>query len=171
MSQSTIYFSDNFFSTGVTTIFNEAKEEVGSLDLKSAFTSSIEVLNEAGVVVMKGHFPIFSRRWQVSDGNDNEVGLLKQRISFFTKKYEYDARNRGIYTIVSEAFSKEFQIENSDGTLVAEFKRISGFFQSPAFQLQNGSENLSNEELIAVVMGVNMIIKRNRAAASNNAGR
>jgi hypothetical protein len=166
MAQTPIYFSDNFFSAGATTIFNENKEEVGTLDLKSAFTSSVDILGLDGTVKTKGYFPLFSRRWTVTDGLDKELGTLRQRFSFFTKKYEYVAHHRGVYEIFSEAFSREFQISDENGNLVSEFKRVNGFFQSPAFQLTNLSECVSNEEWVAVVMGVSMIIKRNNAAAS-----
>lgn len=167
MNNSAIYFTDNFFSAGLTTIYNQNQEKIGSLDLKSAFSSSVDIINLEGKTVVKGSFPIFSRQWKITDENDHELGFLKQRISFFTKKYQYSAYSRGIYEIKSEAFSREYQILNEEETLIAEFKKISGFFAYPIFELTNQSENLSNEELVAVVMGVNMIEKRKRRAASS----
>jgi len=163
-----IYFTDNFFSAGLTTIYNEKQEKIGSLDLKSAFTSSVDILNNEGTLVVKGYFPVFSRGWKINDENDNELGILKQQLSLFTKKYQYTAHGRGVYQIKSEAFSREYQIYNEDENLISEFKKISGFFTSPIFELTNQSEKLSNEELVAVVMGVNMITKRNRSASSAN---
>lgn len=56
---------------------------------------------------------------------------------------------------------------DQDGNLIAAFKKVSGSFQSPAFELSSHSSKLSKEELIAVVMGVNMIIKRNNSAGAN----
>ncbi|MBU9710663.1 hypothetical protein [Evansella tamaricis] len=169
MPQSTIYFRDNFFSSGITEIFNGDKERIGSLDLKSAFTSSVDVLDQNGNITVKGHFPVFSFRWNISDGDGNALGSLKQRMSFFSKKYEYDAGERGIYSIKSEAFSKEYQILNSDEDVIAEFRRLSGFFESPVYQLTNQSENLFNDEVVALVMGVNMINKRNQSSANTGA--
>lgn len=167
MPQPSIYFTDNFFSAGLTTIYDENKEEVGTLDLKSAFTSSIEVLDLEGKIVNKGYFPFFSRRWVIEDGNENELGALRQRLSFFSKRFEYNTHDQYTYQIKSEAFSRDYEVFDEAENLVAEFKRISGFFSSPAFQLKNQSEKLSNEELIAVVMGVSMINKRNSAAANS----
>ncbi|OIJ17629.1 hypothetical protein BKP37_04045 [Anaerobacillus alkalilacustris] len=167
MSNSPIYFTDNFFSVGLTTIYNENEEQIGSLDLKSILTSSVDILDKGGKLVIKGYFPFFSRRWRITDANDKEIGTLKQRFSFLSKKYEYETQGRAVYQVESEIFSKEYKIINEHGTLVADFKRISGFFASPAFRLTNQSDKLKNEELIAVVMGVSMITKRNNASSNS----
>ncbi|MFA9557105.1 hypothetical protein ACERII_07370 [Evansella sp. AB-rgal1] len=166
MAQSKIYFRDNFFSSGMTEIYNGDKERVGSLDLKSAFTSRVEVLDKGNNVIVKGHFPLLTFGWVITDGNDNELGKLRQRISFFTKRYEYEARGRGVYKIHSEAFSKEYEVTNEADEKVVEFRRLSGFFESPVYQLVNNSDKISNEEAIAIVMGVNMITKRNNNSAA-----
>ncbi|WP_243292273.1 hypothetical protein [Bacillus sp. FJAT-47783] len=164
MKSSTIYFSDNFFSSGLTDIYNEQKEKVGSLDLKSAFSSTVDVIDLTGTVLLKGKFPFFSNKWMVLD-DSNELGVLKQKLSFFSKRFEYTAYHRGVYEIESDAFSKEYRMVDDNKQEIAVFEKISGFFQSPAFRLINYSSNLSNEELIAVVMGVNAITKRNQSAA------
>ncbi|MCD8510666.1 MAG: hypothetical protein LRY73_12885 [Bacillus sp. (in: Bacteria)] len=163
----TIFFRDNFFSSGVTEIYNGNKERIGSLDLKSAFSSSVDILNNEGNIVAKGHFPFFSRSWIVTNGEDRELGNLRQRLAFLAKRYEYTTEGRGVYTIESEAFSREYQLFDSSGEIVAEFKRVSGFFESPVYQLVNHSDHLSNDEVIAVVMGVNMINKRNNRSNSS----
>jgi uncharacterized protein YxjI len=168
MQPSEIYFTDNFFSAGITDIFNEQKDIIGALDLKSAFSSSVDVIDQSGKVVVKGRFPLFSRKWIVSDNAEHELGALKQRFSFFTKKYEYDTKQRGVYHIQSEALSREYCILNSQEEIIATFKRTNGIFASPTYCLTNHFEQISNEELIAVVMGVNMIRKRNNASAINN---
>lgn len=166
---SSIYFHDNFFSKGITDIFNSEKEKIGSLDLKSAFSSSVDVLDADGKVVVRGKFPFFSGKWLVMDARERELGLLKQRFSLFKKRYEYATDRRGVFQIESEAFSREYVIMDARERVVAEFKKVNGFFQSPAFELVNQSDELGNEELIAVVMGVNMIMKRNAAAANSGA--
>lgn len=163
-----LFFSDNFFSSGRTEIFNEEKEVVGELDLKSAFSASLDVLNRNGEVEASGKFPFFGNRWIVSDG-DTEIGELKQKLSFFTKKFQYQAYGKGTYYVESEAFSKEYSVLDNNGSVICSFEKVNGFFSSPAYKLQNTSTKLSNEELVAVVMGVNAIQKRNRSAASNNA--
>lgn len=165
MKSSTIYFSDNFFSSGLTDIYNEQQEKVGSLDLKSAFSSTVDVIDLTGTVLLKGKFPFFSNKWMVLDDSENELGVLKQKLSFFSKRFEYTAYNRGVYEVESEAFSKEYRMVDENKQEAAVFEKISGFFQSPAFRLINYSSHLSNEELIAVVMGVNAITKRNQSAA------
>ncbi|MCT2534685.1 hypothetical protein NC661_04910 [Aquibacillus koreensis] len=164
-----IFFKDNFFSAGITEIYNENQEQIGSLNLKSAFSSSVEILDRDGNVMIKGNFPFFSRGWSVKDKHDQEIGKLKQRLSFLSKKFVYQSYRSGDYIIRSEAFSKDYDILDQNESLVAEFRKISNFFQSSAYNLKNHSSNLSNEELIAVVMGVNMIQKQNSAAASNGA--
>jgi hypothetical protein len=161
-----VYFQDNFFSAGTTEVFNEAKEKVGLLDLKSMFSAGVEVLDMGGSVKVSGKFPFFGVKWRVYDQHGEELGALKQKLSFFSKRYEYEAYGRGTFTIHSEAFSKEYDIYKDDTVVVAKFERISGFFSSPAFQLRNDSDQLSTEELIAVVMGVNAIQRRN---SSNSA--
>ncbi|MFZ3579467.1 hypothetical protein [Virgibacillus sp. DJP39] len=168
MTQS-IYFTDNFFSEGITEIFNGDQKKVGSLNLKSAFSSSVDILDAEDNVVVKGSFPFLSRSWIVKDQSEQEIGKLKQRMSFFSKKFVYRSQHHGEFEIKSEAFSKEYDILDQDENLVAAFKKVSGFFQSPAFELSNHSSKLSMEELTAVVMGVNMIIKSNNSAGAGGA--
>lgn len=165
-----IYFSDNLFSTGITEIFNENQERIGALDLKSAFSSGVHILDVKGNIVVKGSFPFLSNGWVVKDKNEQEIGKLKQRLSFFSKKFIYQSYHNGDYEIKSEAFSKEYDILDQHADLVATFRKVSGFFQSPAFQLNSHASRLSTEELIAVVMGVSMIIKRNHNSAATAGG-
>lgn len=40
-----LYFKDNFFSSGITDIMDREGRVIGSLDLKSAFGSSLDVYN------------------------------------------------------------------------------------------------------------------------------
>ncbi|MBM7097483.1 hypothetical protein JSY36_17245 [Bacillus sp. H-16] len=63
----TMHFSDNFFSAGRTTIYNGDKKEIGSLDLKSAFNSNVDILNKDDELLVKGAFPFFSNRWIITD--------------------------------------------------------------------------------------------------------
>ncbi|MRH45062.1 hypothetical protein GH741_20685 [Aquibacillus halophilus] len=130
MGNSNIYFSDNFFSSGITDIFNERKEQIGSLDLKNAFSSSVDILDSDQNIVVKGFFPFLSRRWQVTDRDKNEIGMLKQRFSFLSKRFFYISQHTGEYEIKSEAFSREYRILDNQNTIIADFKRISSFFEA-----------------------------------------
>lgn len=159
-----IYFKDNFFSSGTTDIMNENGEIVGNVDLKSAFGSSLDIYDETGEKVCGGKFRFFSNKWEVSDANEYELGVLRIRMSFFTKRFEYDAGERGIYEITSPSFSKEYEVQDQGGRTVARFSQTSGWLQSGAFYLENDSHLISNWEWIAVVMGVHAIRKR----ANNN---
>ncbi|AZU63653.1 hypothetical protein [Neobacillus mesonae] len=173
MSNQTVFFKDNFFSAGVTEIFNSEKEKVGELDLKSTFSSSVDVLDKDGRPAVSGSFGFFSNKWRVTTASGEDLGILKQIFTFMSKKYEYDAYGRGVYLIHSEAFSREYDIFDEQSNQIAKFEKVSGFFASPAFQLTNYSDKLSTEELIAVVMGVNAIQKRrsnNAATANGGAG-
>lgn len=105
-----IYFTDNFFSAGATEIFNGDQEKIGSLDLKSAFASSVDILDGEVDIVVKGCSPFLSRGWIVKDQNEQGIGKLKQRLAFFSKKFVYHSYHHGEYEIKSEAFSKEYDI-------------------------------------------------------------
>lgn len=166
MNKNILYFKDNFFSAGRTEIYNEAKEIVGELDLRSAFSSGIDVLDAKGELMISSKFPMLGIKWRVYDSQENELGSLNSKFSLFSKKFEYDANGRGVYTITSEAFSNEYEILEGD-VVIARFEKISGFFSSPAYQLKNFNNFLTNEELIAVVMGVNAIQKRQRSNAGS----
>jgi hypothetical protein len=169
MINESLFFSDNFFSAGRTEIYNDGKEKIGELDLKSAFSSSIDVLDEDGRKVVCGKFSLFGGKWIVFDDSEKECGELRAKFSFFSKKYEYTAHERGIYSIQAEPFSHLYEIYDDQANLVAKFEKISGFFSSPAYQLSTFSEPLKSVELIAIVMGVNFIQKRRRNAANNGA--
>ncbi|MCA1029479.1 hypothetical protein LCL95_00375 [Bacillus timonensis] len=169
MNQSTLYFSDNFFSSGMTEIFNEQKEIVGYLDLKSAFSSSVDILDKEQSKMLSGSFPFFSNKWYITDTNENELGYVKTKFSFFTKRFAYYTQDGEEYLIESEAFSREYRIFDLHQNEVAHFEKVSSFFSSPAYQLKNHSDTLTTTELILVVMGVNAINKR-RSANGGAAG-
>ncbi|WP_438433954.1 hypothetical protein [Gorillibacterium sp. sgz500922] len=161
-----LIFRDNFFSAGITEIQNEAGAPAGRLDLKSAFTSSLEVYDGSDRLVCMGKFPFFSRRWVVSSPGEVELGNLRSRFSLGSKRYEYDALHRGIYEIRSPLFSREYEIFDERGERVAHFEKISGFFSSGAFRLANTAMKLNDYELVAVIMGVHAIQKRDSASSS-----
>lgn len=167
MKNETLYFTENFFSSGMTDIYNEAKEKVGKLDLKSMFSSGVDVLDLQGNIVASGKFPFLSSKWKISNQLSQEIGCLRGRFSLFSKKYEYDAYGNNIYEIKSGGFSKLYEVFKDETTLVCKFEKISGFFSSPAFRLESFSSELSPEELILIVMGVHAIQRRNNSSANS----
>ncbi|MDO7908846.1 hypothetical protein Q5741_20895 [Paenibacillus sp. JX-17] len=159
-----LFFKDNFFSAGYTDIMNETGEVEGNIDLKSAFGSSLNVMDVHGAVLYSGSFRTFSRKWEVLNGDGEEVGVLCVRMSFFSKKFEYEAYERGIYEITAPAFSQEYEIMDDYGNTLASFSRISGWLRSGAYCLDNSSPELDIFELIVVVMGINAIQKEQRSS-------
>ncbi|MDQ0192300.1 hypothetical protein [Paenibacillus wynnii] len=161
-----LYFRDKFFSTGITEILNEKEEDVGHVDLKSAFSSSIDVYGQNGHLLYKGSFPFFSGKWEVANVDGDQIGVLRSRLSFFTKKFTYETHGRGEYEITSPAFSKEYEIADESGVLVAQFERINNWFSSGAFHLNNKSGFLDTYELVAVIMGMHAIQKSQQATVN-----
>ena len=164
-----VYFTDQFFSSGRTDIYNESQEKLGKLDLKSAFTSSVSVENEKGEVIVEGSFPFLSGKWTIKQPNGKELGEVKASFSFFAKRYHYTT-NFGRFEFESPAFSKEYTILDGNKAAVATFKKVSGIFQAAAYELRNFSDFFLTEELIAVVMGVNAIEKRRSSSDGGGAG-
>ncbi|MBP1964365.1 hypothetical protein [Paenibacillus aceris] len=162
-----LYFRDNFFSAGRTDILNDKEEKVGHLDLKSAFSSAIDVYGLNSKLLYKGGFPFFSGKWVITDADGGRIGVLRSRFALFTKKFTYETEGRDSYEIVSPAFSKEYEISDESGTRVARFEQINGWFSSGAFTLNNQCSKLDIYELVAVIMGMHAIQKQN--AAANNA--
>lgn len=160
-----LYFRDNFFNAGYTEIMDDNQEQAGHLDLKSLFGSSLDVFGPAGLIC-SGRFGMLSNRWDVTSVDGRHLGVLRARMSFFSKRYEYDAGPRGIYEVSAPAFSQEYDVTGMGGRTVASFGRTSGWFSSGAFVLSNESEQLDTYELIAVVMGVHAINKRRNSAAT-----
>ncbi|WP_246627539.1 hypothetical protein [Paenibacillus solanacearum] len=165
MKSGKAYFRDNFFSSGETDITDEREWKVGSLDLHSMFGSGITVRDASGRAVVQGKFRILSNRWIVSDGTDREIGVLRAKLTFFAKRFVYESARGGVLYIESPAFSNEYEIKTEAGTTAAHFRKISGMFSAGAFELDNRSE-LSMEEMIAVVMGVHAIRKRQQNSAA-----
>lgn len=162
-----VYFQDNFFSTGNTDIKDGDNNRVGSLDLKSAFSSSVSIMDEENLEMMRGFFPFFSNTWQVEDYQNEQLGSLKHAWFSFSKKFHYETNNRGVYEITSPVFSREYYVKDHQGQEIATFTRVDSFFSAPAFKLVNKSAELSSEELVVVIMGVNAIEKRRRSNNSN----
>lgn len=161
-----LYFSDRFFSSGTTDITDRSGNAMGFVDLQSMLTASLTVHGPDSRLAYAGHFRFFSNKWEVSNPNGSTVGLLRYRLSLFSKRYEYDALGRGLYSIESPAFSRSYSILNNAGTEVAAFDRVSGLLQAGAYRLRNRSPLLDSYELIAVVMGVHHIQRRMNASAA-----
>lgn len=164
MNQKKLYFSDSFFSTGKTDIFTEEEEKIGEIDLKSMFSASVDILNGKQEVLVSGKFPMLGIHWRVLDREGTEIGKLKEKLAFFSKKYMYEAYDRDNFYIDSEWFSREYVIKREgDESVIATFKKVSGIFSSAAYELDNQSHTLTSPELIAIIMGVNAIQKRNNS--------
>ncbi|AJD92819.1 hypothetical protein JMA_35020 [Jeotgalibacillus malaysiensis] len=159
-----VYFSDQFFSAGMTDIYNESQEKIGTLDHMSMFTSGIRIEGVHRTTGIEAGFGFFSNKWTIKRGEE-ELGYVKNAFSFFTKKYRY-FKDGLEYEIESPAFSKEYTVLNESREEVVFFRKVSGFFQTAAYELVNHSELFEADELIAVIMGVNAIEKRNRSAGS-----
>lgn len=152
-----LYFRDRFFSTGISEIMDAAGASMGKLDLESMMTSSVSVYGPDSLLRCSGKFRFFSSKWEVRDAGDAELGVLRYRLSFFSKRYEYDAGHRGVYDIESEAFSKHYSVLDKSGSEIASFEKVSGWLESGAFRLQNHSAELDSYELVTVIMGVHGI--------------
>ena len=152
-----LYFRDRFFSSGTSEIMDASGSELGHIDLKSAFGSSLDIYDSSRNLIYSGEFRVFSNKWNVLDPQGETIGIVRSRMSFLEKKFEYQAGSRGIFTITSPAFSRDF-------TIVDE---VSGFFSSGAYRLHNNSSEIDSYELIAVIMGVHSIRKRQSQAANS----
>lgn len=155
-----LYFNDRFFSTGQTDIMDGGGNPAGMLDLESMLTSSISVFSQDSSLRCTGKFRFMGNTWEVSNAAGEELGTLRAKFSLFSKRYEYDAGYRGLYTIESPAFSQDYAILDQRETTVATFQKVSGWLQPGAFRLQNDASELDSYELIAVIMGVHSIQKR-----------
>lgn len=161
------YFKDNFFSAGITEIVDTSENEQGYIDLKSAFGSSLDIYDASRNLIYSCKFRRFSTKWDVLNVDGNLAGTVRLRMSFLKKKYEYQSEAKGLFTIVSPAFSKDYTIYNEQEETVASFSKVSGIFSSGAYRLQNNSEHIDSYELIAVIMGVHSIQKRQNQAANS----
>lgn len=163
----TVYFSDNFFSSGETDIFNENQKIIGKIDLRSAFSAAVDIKTPDGKIILSGSFGFFSNTWYVKDHEEKGIGELRERFAFFKSFYEYKAHGRGTYRLESPAFSREYTLFDKNDDLAAEFKRTDSFFEAAAFELSDYTPDLGSEELVAVVMGMNAIQKRRRSQNSS----
>ncbi|MCZ8513836.1 hypothetical protein O9H85_15610 [Paenibacillus filicis] len=161
----TVYFKDNFFSSGETDITDAQGAVIGTLDLQSMFTSGVTVRNDAGEPVVRGQFRFMARGWHVYDRYEEEIGVLKAKFAFFKKRYVYESVKFGEFLIESPAFSREYTMTTGDGRDAAHFRRVSGFFAAGAYELTNRSE-LPTEELVVVIMGVHAYIKQQQSSAA-----
>lgn len=161
-----LYFRDNFFNAGRTEILNENRERVGEVDLRSAFGSALDVFGTSGEPLYGGKFRMLSNKWIVRLANGEECGVLRYRLSFFSKRYEYERYGSGTYEITSPAFSREYEIRNELGEVSASFERVNGWFESSAYRLTANSAEVDAYEWVAVVLGMHEIRKRHRQASS-----
>lgn len=159
-----LYVRDNFFNSGKTEILDERNHAVGVVDLRSAFGSALDVYGLQGRLLYGGKFPMLSNKWIVSDAGGDECGMLRYRLSFLSKRYEYESYGRGVYEITAEAFSRDYEIRNSQGALAATFRKVDGWFEAAAYCLENLTDEVSSYEWIAVIFGMNEIQKRHRSS-------
>lgn len=161
-----LYFKGNFFNAGETTIMDANGASAGTIDLQSMFSAMLSVYESDLRLLYSGKFRLFSSKWEVRDAADSIIGVLRTRFTFFSKRYEYDAGERGLFQIESPAFSYVYSIMDTSGKEVASFEKTSTWLQSGAFRLHNLSTVLNSYELIAVVMGVHSIQKAATNAAA-----
>lgn len=164
-----LIFRDNFFNSGQTEIMNENQETVGHLDLKGLLGSSLDVFDAGGTRLYAAKFSMLSNKWRISDSTEKEIGVLRSRIAFFSKRYEYEALGRGTFEITSPAFSREYEVLDANGARVAFFSKVSGWFESGAYCLEaeEGKSALDPYELVAVIMGMHEIQKRHRNSSAS----
>lgn len=165
MEATTVYFENNFFSMGLTDIWDEQERRIGRLDLQDLFSSGVTVLDLHGKELASGAFRFFSNTWVVKDGDGNEAGELRGKFAFLASKYEYEHMRFGAFPIASEMFSQQYSIETADGDPAASFERTNHVLGPASFRLHNVSE-LPTAEWIAVVMGVHAIQQRRRSSVS-----
>ncbi|MFK3958572.1 hypothetical protein [Guptibacillus hwajinpoensis] len=165
ISMNQLFFSDNFFSAGRTDIYNSDHETVGALNLRSAFSSKVEIEDVNGDVTMEGAFTFFANKWIVRRKNGDELGYVKMSFTFLSKKFHYFKDGKK-FTITSPAFSKEYSITDDSNHEVATFQRTNSYFESANYELKNMSSNLLAEELISIIMGVNAFQKNVSAAGA-----
>ncbi|GLX71247.1 hypothetical protein [Paenibacillus glycanilyticus] len=163
-----LYFRENFWNAGTTEILDEQENQIGHLDMRSAFSSAIDIYDSKGQLLYNGRFPFFSGKWEVSGADEEQVGVLRSRLSFFSKKYSYETIGRGDYEIISPAFSREYDIIDESENVVAQFKQVNGWLSSGAFVLDNQCEFLDPYELVAVIIGMHAIQKA--ASSAGTAG-
>ncbi|MBM7569113.1 hypothetical protein [Paenibacillus sacheonensis] len=157
-----LYFRDNFFNAGQTEILNEENQRVGEVDLRSMFGSGLDIYDGNGNPVYSGSFPLLSNKWSITEPSGEEVGVLRAQMSFFSKKYEYEAFERGVYELLSPAFSQEYEITDENGALAASFAKVSSWFDSSAYCLDNFTRSVDSYEWITVILGMHEIQKRQR---------
>lgn len=163
-----LIFRDKFWSAGQTEILDGSGNPAGTMDLGSSFSSKVALYDVRGELMCRGKFQFgLIAKWQVYGRSEQELGCLRSRLSFISKRFEYEAYGRGSYEIISPAFSREYEVTAGNGQLAAEFQRVNGFFSSGAYRLVNHMPHLLDSyELAAVIMGINAI---HRMASSNSA--
>lgn len=161
-----LYFRDNFFNAGQTEILSESNERVGEVDLRSTFGSALDVFDQMGSRLYSGSFRLFSNKWNVTGAAGEERGILRSRMSFLSKRYEYEAYGIGEFEITSPAFSREYEIRDSSEQLVASFEKVSSWFASSAYCLHNQSNHVDSYEWITVILGMHEIQKRHRNSST-----
>lgn len=155
-----LYFRDNLFNSGRTEILSENQDVLGEVDLRSSFGSGLDIYNAKGLLMYSGKFPLLSNKWLVSNAGNEEIGRVCWRFAFFANKFEYEAFDKGIFEIKSEAFSRNYEIFDEREKLVASFQQVNGWFSGKAYCLENYSDELDSYELIAVILGMHAIQKR-----------
>lgn len=145
-----------------TEIMDDRQRPAGELDLHSAFGSSLDVYDAEGALACSGQFRLLSNKWEVFGPRGELWGVLRQRFAFPAKRYEYETSAGGCFEITSPAFSNEYEVQHLGGSLAARFDQVNGWFSSGTFCLHNISEQLDSYELVAVIMGMHEIQKRQR---------
>ncbi|WP_020618928.1 hypothetical protein [Paenibacillus daejeonensis] len=159
-----LYFNDRLFSRGRSEIKDANGVKAGTIDLERArilkMTSDLSVYGPDAQLRCSANYRFRSNRWEISDATGTLLGWMKIRASFFSKKFQYDADSRGVYTIEAPAFSRSYTIVDQNGSRVASFEQTNNWLRPGAFRLLNESPLLDDYELVAVIMGIHNIRKR-----------
>ncbi|MBU9710662.1 hypothetical protein [Evansella tamaricis] len=176
MPNSLIFFKLPLVLKGKYEILNGEKEQLGTIDYGEGLTTSdMDLLDMEGKIQVHGYPPpvdpskkiqFVEKSWYLTDGEGSQLGKIKRRQPLFGEKYDYDAGDRGFYTIVCKPYSKNYRIINSGGIEVVQYRDVESAFKVTRVykvQLNNiHTEPISVYEIVGMIIGVHLLRAHNR---------
>ena len=162
MEINTIILQDKFIELGESPIYDSEYNNIGTVSYKLSLANKFKILKDQDCV-FEGTSKVLALMPQMSIANRDgiEVGVIKRKFTFFTKKYLYTREDGATYEIVGNIMDRKFKVLRTDGTPVINIYTLSSIIslRPHTFAVEFLESDIDVWEGITVIQGVRMMVK------------
>lgn len=167
MSERRLFMPDKIMRSGSAPIFDDQNQPIATIHYSYfSMTRRIEITNTNGEVIGKGKMKAFSFRptWIMLDPNDHETGMIKQHISFLSRRFTYTNTYGEEYAIDGNLRARNFRM-TKNGELAISVSSTSDFFtmHPHSYAVQIYDDSIATSEAMNIVEGIRTLVEEDQS--------